>query len=106
MDRKWYISAGELILQDKLTYQAVTSFDVNSIRNELILILHKFKHIKFKSGTDPKYSSWRSEHMFNILKKHITYQTPLAQILLEPFLDPDTFQERGQDGRVVKASGL
>ena len=92
MDRKWYISAGELILQDKHTYQAITSFDVNSIRNELILILHKFEHVRFKNGTDPKYGTWRHEHMFNILKNHITHQTPLAQILLEPFLDPDSFQ--------------
>jgi hypothetical protein len=86
MDRKWYISAGELILQDKHTYQAITSFDVNSIRNELILILHKFGHVKFKNGTDSKYGTWRNEHMFNILKDHITHQTPLARILLEPFL--------------------
>jgi hypothetical protein len=92
MDRKWYISAGELILQDTHTYQAINSFNVNSIRNELILILHKFDHIKFKHNIDVKYGPWQQEDMFSILQNHISHQTPLAKLLLEPFLDPDLFQ--------------
>ena len=92
MDRKWYISAGELILQDTHTYQAITSFNVNSIRNELILILHKFDHLKFKPNTDLRYGSWQKEDMFSLLQNHISQQTPLARLLLEPFLDPDLFQ--------------
>jgi hypothetical protein len=93
MDRKWYISAGELILQDSSTYKAIPSFDVNTIRNELILILHKFGHLKFRHNNgDPRYGKWHNENMFTLLQKHITQQTPLAEILLEPFLNPDAFQ--------------
>jgi hypothetical protein len=93
MDRKWYISAGELILQDTHTYKAIPSFDVNTIRNELILILHKFGNIKFRHcNGDPRYGKWHNENMFTLLQKHITQQTPLVEILFEPFLNPDAFQ--------------
>ena len=93
MDHQWYISAGELILQDKTTYRTIKSFDINSIRNELIVILAKFGHVKFKNKTtDMRYGSWQSEPMFILLQKYLTYQTPLAETLLEPFLNPESFQ--------------
>jgi hypothetical protein len=93
MDRQWYISAGELILQDKTTYKAIQSFDINSIHNELVLILAKFGHVKFiDQTTDYRYGQWQSELMFKILQSYLTQQTPLAQTLLEPFLSPESFQ--------------
>jgi hypothetical protein len=93
MDRQWYFSAEELILQDKTTYKTIQSFDINSISNELIFILAKFSHVKFKDqSSEFRYGKWQSEPMFKLLQSYLTQLTPLAQALLEPFLNPESFQ--------------
>jgi hypothetical protein len=94
MDRKWYIEAGELILLDNSTYRSIENFNINSIRNELIFILATSHHIKLKdtSPTDFMYKDWRNESLQTLKACYFTFSTDLADILLEPFLDPDGIQ--------------
>ena len=91
MDRSWYIEAGELILKDTSTYTAIESFSINSIRNELIFILATSNHLTLKDTTpiDFMYRDWKNDSMQTLKAKHITYSSVLADILLEPFLDPE-----------------
>ena len=91
MDRKWYIEAGELILTDNTTYQSIESFDINSIRNELIFILATSNHIKLKDTTPIEfmYKDWRNEPLQVLKSRYITFSSDLADILLEPFANPD-----------------
>ena len=94
MDRKWYIEAGELILTDSSTYRRIENFDINSIRNELIFILATSNHIKLNntSPTEFMYKDWRNESLQTLKARYFTFSTDLADILLEPFLDPDGIQ--------------
>ena len=91
MDRKWYIEAGELILKDNTTYRSIESFNINSIRNELIFILASSNHIKLKNTTpiDFMYQNWRNESLQVLKSRYITYSSDLADILLEPFENPN-----------------
>ena len=91
MDRKWYIEAGELILKDNTTYRSIESFNINSIRNELIFILASSNHIKLKNTTpiDFMYQDWRNESLQVLKSRYITYSSDLADILLEPFANPN-----------------
>jgi hypothetical protein len=94
MDRKWYIEAGELILTDSSTYRRIENFDINSIRNELIFILATSNHIKLNntSPTEFMYKDWRNESLQTLKARYFTFSTDLADILLQPFLDPDGIQ--------------
>jgi hypothetical protein len=95
MDRKWYIEAGELILTDNTTYKSIESFNINSIRNELIFILATSNHIKFKKDTTPTdfmYKEWRNESLQVLKSRYFASSSELADILLEPFLNPDNIQ--------------
>jgi hypothetical protein len=92
MDRQWYIEAGELILKDNTTYRSIESFDINSIRNELIFILATSNQVRFKDTTPINfmYKDWRNESLKILKHRYITYTSDLADILLEPFANPDT----------------
>jgi hypothetical protein len=94
MDRKWYIEAGELILTDDTTYKSIESFNINSIRNELLFILATSNHIKFKNTTptDFMYKEWRNESLQVLKSRYFAFSSGLADILLEPFLNPDNIQ--------------
>ena len=94
MDRTWYIQAGELILQDSKTYRLVDRFDINGIRNELLQILATTGDIIFKdvNPLEFQYSTWKHLPLQDLLKYHITSCSPLADVLIEPFLTPENIQ--------------
>ena len=94
MDKQWYIDAGELILKDESTYRAIDSFNITTIRNELIFLLATSNHIQLKntSPTEFMYSPWKNEPMKVLAKQYIISTSDLADIFLEPFYNPDTIQ--------------
>ena len=94
MDRTWYIQAGELILQDSKTYRLVDRFDINGIRNELLQILATTGDIIFKdvNPLEFQYATWKHLPLQDLLKYHITSCSPLADVLIEPFLTPENIQ--------------
>ena len=94
MDRKWYIDAGELLLSDTASYTRIESFDINSTRNELLFILASSGQLRF-TNVNPQdfyYASWNKRPLQEIKDRHISWSSNLADILLEPFLDPSGIQ--------------
>ena len=94
MDRRWYVEAGELILKDTSTYRTIESFNINTIRNELLFILATSGQVKFKD-TSPRnfmYADWRNESLQTLKARHITYSSSLADIFMDAFADTDSIQ--------------
>ena len=90
MDRKWYIDAGELILQDTNSYTQIASVNVRVLRNELIEIFVKAKEITL---ADPHLDLYSNEilqmDLGTFSNLHIKSSSSLAYTSLEPFMNEE-----------------